>query len=295
MIKIYAVAPGYPFDITSLKLSFQVLNQRGYQVHLPEDTLCPKWFHSNSDKKRADFLVEAILSDTVDIIWAIRGGYGSNRTLMYLNQSLPKLKRAKKKIFLGLSDVTSLHLFFNQILRWKTWHAPVLEALGRPQFPKAQLKNLDMILRTNALDLKYPLKPLNSKAKELRQMSPAIMLGGNLTVFQSHLGTRWLGSLKNRALFFEDVGERGYRIDRALWQIRESMNFSDVKAVFFGEFTGGLEPDGKSSVKKALMRFASEVEVPVFSGIKSGHGGGYQSIPLGAPIAIANQKLVLNP
>jgi muramoyltetrapeptide carboxypeptidase len=292
---IYAVAPGYPFDLKILKSSIEVLQNRGYRVILPKNILRPEYFHSHSDIQRAQFLIDAFTSDSIDVVWAIRGGYGSNRTLGYLDKNLSKLKTCKPKLFLGLSDVTSLHLFLNQKLKWKTWHSPVLEAIGRADFSKREFKNLEHILNYNTLDLSYPLKPLNKPAKSLKRLSPTRLLGGNLTVFQSHIGTPYLGSLKNSALFFEDVGERGYRIDRMLWQLRESSNFKDIRAIFFGEFTGGLEPDGKSFITLALKRFAEEVSIPVFAGIKSGHGQGYRSLPLGAAIAVEGQKLVLNP
>lgn len=295
MKTIYAVAPGYPFDPKHLKSSIELLQSRGYRVILPKNILRPEYFHSHSDFQRAQFLIDAFTSDLIDIVWAIRGGYGSNRTLKYLDENLSKLKKCKPKIFLGLSDVTSLHLFLNQKLKWKTWHAPVLEAIGRADFPKNEFKNLEHILNHNTLDLRYSLRPLNTQAKSLKTLSPTRLLGGNLTVFQSHIGTPYLGSLKNSALFFEDVGERGYRIDRMLWQLRHSGYFKDIRAIFFGEFTGGLEPDGKSFITLALKRFAEEVSVPVFSGVKSGHGRGFRSLPLGAAIAVEGQKLVLNP
>lgn len=295
MRKIYAIAPGYPFHEASFLSSVKLMEQRGYRVQWDLDIQRPKYFHSNTDDKRSESLIYGLLSKDVDIVWAIRGGYGSNRLIPLLEARLKELKKVKPKIFLGLSDVTSLHLFLNQTLRWKTWHAPVFEALGRKEFPKEQLKHLDSILQTNQLSRSYRLFPLNSPAKSDSVIYCERLIGGNLTVFQSHIGTPLIGSLKGAALFFEDIGERGYRIDRALWQLRQARLMKDVKAVIFGEFTGGLEPDGNNLVNMALKRFASEVNKPVFWGIRSGHGRGYQSIPLGAAIKIQNQKLVLNP
>jgi muramoyltetrapeptide carboxypeptidase len=294
MKRIFAVAPGYPYDPNQLQNSIQVLEKMGYQMYLPKGTLKPSGFHSNTDQKRAEFLLEALLSDQFDIVWAIRGGYGSNRLLPMLAKYEKQLRQMKPKIFLGLSDVTSLHLFFNLRLGWKTWHSPVLEAVGREDFPKARLHDLNQILSTGHLKMSYPIKPLNKRARTLKSIRSAKLIGGNLTVFQSHLGTPLIKSLKHAVLFFEDVGERGYRIDRILWQLQESGLLKDVKGIIFGEFTGGLEPNGKSLISYALKRFADEVNLPVYSGVQSGHGRGYKSVPLGAEILIQEQKLVLN-
>jgi len=293
--RIYAVAPGYPYNPNQLSRAIHVLEKMGYHVYLPKGTLKPAGFHSNTDRKRAEYLLEALLSDHFDIVWAIRGGYGSNRLLPILAQFHKQLKKKKPKVFLGLSDVTSLHLFFNLHLGWKTWHAPVLEALGRDDFPKPRLQDLNQILLTDRLQTSYPIKPLNHRARDIKSIRSVKLIGGNLTVFQSHLGTPLIKSLKNTLLFFEDVGERGYRIDRILWHLRESGLLHEVKGIVFGEFTGGLEPDGRNLIPYALKRFAKEVRLPVYAGIQSGHGYGYRSLPLGAEILIQEQKLVLNP
>jgi muramoyltetrapeptide carboxypeptidase len=294
---IYAVAPGYPYQKSSLDLAIKKIQARGHGVYCPSGTLKPYRFYSNREEKRFQFLLEALTDPSYDVVWAIRGGYGSNRLLPYLNQYKKELKKIKPKIFLGLSDITSLHLFLNQVLGWKTWHAPVLESLGREEFPQSQWPILEQILKSNTVvGQSYSLKPLNQAARDHQFLRSCGIVGGNLTVFQSHLGTALLGSIKRGSLlFFEDVGERGYRIDRMLWQIKQTSLFPKVQGILFGEFTGGQESNGQSFISQVLKEFAQSVSCPVFSGIASGHGQGYRSLPFGSPVEIHKQRLILDP
>jgi muramoyltetrapeptide carboxypeptidase len=108
------------------------------------------------------------------------------------------------------------------------------------------------------------------------------MGGGNLTVTQSHLGTKFYREPKGQIIFFEDLGERGYRVDRILKQLEMAGYFRNVAAVVFGDFTGSLEPaQAPSKVPAVLERFASSMKFPVFSGMPIGHGENQRPLPLG--------------
>ena len=72
-------------------------------------------------------------------------------------------------------------------------------------------------------------------------------------------------------LFFEDITERGYKVDRWLQQIKQSVDLNHVQAIVFGDFTDCNEPSGKDLVTPTLKNFALNLNKPVFSGIKAGH------------------------
>jgi muramoyltetrapeptide carboxypeptidase len=94
------------------------------------------------------------------------------------------------------------------------------------------------------------------------------MHGGNLTVLASGFGTRWQLRPKGALLFLEDVGEKGYRVDRMLNQFRQAGVLEGVNAVIFGEFLG---PD-QAGIEVALARFAQSIAIPVFKTNQFGHG-----------------------
>ena len=188
------------------------------------------------------------------------------------------------KILLGLSDLTSLHLFFNLELGWPTVHGPVFESLARTDWSIKKISRFKQFLETRQFEQKYRIRPMNQVAQKLQRLVIPKLLGGNLTVLQSHLGTSLLNRMPSHGLFFEDTGERGYRIDRMLWQIRHTLWFHRTCCVLFGEFTNGLEPSGENFMLSALRRFAKDLEIlniPVFYGLPCGHGSGYGLLPLG--------------
>ncbi len=80
-------------------------------------------------------------------------------------------------------------------------------------------------------------------------------------------------------LFFEDIGERGYRVDRELMLLKQHGVLKKVKAMVFGDFIGGEEPNGGNRVWPVIERFAQEQKFPVFKGLKAGHGKNKMAIP----------------
>src|SRR5262249_21726067 len=140
----------------------------------------------------------------------------------------------------------------------------------------------------NSVEFK-DLQPRNSAAQKARSIRGTTM-GGNLTVIQSLIGTGFLPSLKGSILFFEDVDERGYRLDRMFVHLAQAGIFNGVKAIVLGQFTGGNEPMPKGSdspvknhVPWAIENLAESQKIPVFSGIPVGHGPLQWPLPLGAP------------
>jgi muramoyltetrapeptide carboxypeptidase len=73
-------------------------------------------------------------------------------------------------------------------------------------------------------------------------------------------------------LFLEDIGERGYRIDRILEQLRQAGVLRNLKAILFGTFLGGAEADRSNLGPAVLERFAKSLTIPVFAGMDAGHG-----------------------
>ncbi len=116
------------------------------------------------------------------------------------------------------------------------------------------------------------LIPLNDHAVQEKDIKGTIT-GGNLRIIQSSLGTSWELKAKGKILFIEDVGERGYSVDRMLEQmIQAKIIDKGLKAVIFGDFTESLEKDGKDLTGVAIKRFAAKVPYPVLRGLPAGHG-----------------------
>lgn len=214
-------------------------------------------------------LKHAIYSDS-KAIWCLRGGYGSMRLIPHLL----KLKPPKKpKLFVGFSDITSLHMFFNKHWNWPTIHGRTISQLSPANKNTVDRKFLTQMIYGERQERVFKnLKPLNDLAKKNGLVKGPIV-GGNLRIIQSSLGTAWELDAKGKILFIEDVAERGYSIDRMLEQmIQAKLIDRGLKAVVFGDFTEGAEKNGKNLSLIAMKRFAARVPYPVLKGLPCGHG-----------------------
>lgn len=234
------------------------------------------FFAADLDFQKKDIL-HAIESDS-KAIWCVRGGYGSMRLIPMLE----KLKAPHhSKVLLGFSDITSLHLFFNQKWNWPTLHSRNISAMREEDHLTPDRRATERLLFGTDSEISFKkLKPLNDHAREERTLKGKIV-GGNLRILQSSVGTSWELEARNKILFIEDIGERGYSVHRMLEQLRQAkIIHKNVKALAIGQFTEGEEKNGKDLTTEALKRFASELPYPVFSGLPCGHGSLNYPLPL---------------
>lgn len=272
-----AISPGYASPQKDIDGSRAFLLRWNLNPRIPKNLIKPHFLHSNEDEKRFQFLKEAMESRDSEAIWCLRGGYGSNRLI----PMLAKLKKPKTpKLVIGLSDVTSIHVFLNQVWKWPTLHAPILDRMGRGvSLPRHEKEFRDLLFgKTTEIEFKK-LKALNDVARETRQIKSKIV-GGNLTVLQSTMGTPWQINADRSLLFIEDIGERGYRLDRILEQFRQGGVLKKCDGIILGEFMGGEEPvTGKDNFKQLFKRWADDLEIPLYSGLESGHGKIQRPVP----------------
>ncbi len=293
------IAPGYPTKPEIIEAGKIILQERGYIPRVPADILSPQFFHSNSDEARFAQAKKALLAKDSKAIWCLRGGYGSNRLL----PELAKIKKPNRaKIFIGISDVTSLHLFLNQNWKWCTLHATLLDRLAENRIDAVLAQEIFDIINGKKHEMLFTgLKPLNARAEKTKKHQARIV-GGNLTTLQCSIGTPWALKTSGEFLFLEDLGERGYRIDRMLVHLKQAGRLKNCEGILLGHFTGGdepLSPEGTTSnrVHEALQRFADEnPNLPVWSGIESGHGELLRTLPFGTPATIVqkNGEISLN-
>lgn len=276
---IDVVAPGYPCTAEEIEGAVQFLKSWGLVPRLPKNLIGKHFLHSNTDELRFKHLKQAIEAPDSDIIWCLRGGYGSNRLLPRLAEMK---KPTKAKLLIGISDITSLHTFFHQEWGWRTLHGPLLDRLGKSLVPAKIEKELQQMLAGETKEIVFSkLKPLNKPAREIRALKGKVV-GGNLSVLQSGIGTPWQIDTKNAFLFIEDWGERGYRIDKMLEQMRQAGVFKKCRALLLGDFLGGEEPKtGKNNFSLVFRRWAEELDIPVLAGVEAGHGVIQRPLPLG--------------
>lgn len=238
---------------------------------LGEDLLC-----ANTDENRFEQLQEALFNTESSAVWCVRGGYGCTR----LMPELLKLKAPKtNKLFIGFSDITTLHLFLQQQWHWQTLHGPSANQVAHDRIDAASIQELKKLIFGELNQLIFSLVPLNTKhATPIK----APITGGTLTLIQTSLGTPWQIDTKNKILFLEEVNESAYRIDRMLQHLQHSGILQHVKAILLGDFIAPQESKDATLIQSVLARFANEQHIPVLHIPGIGHGKTNRSLPLGS-------------
>jgi muramoyltetrapeptide carboxypeptidase len=281
------VSPGSSSRTEDVQKCRELLESWGLRTRLPEETFGTHPFHSQEDSIRLRLLQKALVAKDSQAVWCLRGGYGANRLL----PELLKLKKVKsQKMFIGYSDITSLLVFLNQSWSWTVFHGPVLETLISQRLNPKQIEEARRIIFGKKINLQFKLKAMNAKAKTLPP-TEASLLGGNLVVLESSLGTPSAPKFQGKICVLEDIGERGYRIDRMLEHLQQAGALKGCRALIFGDFLSGHESDGKNFVTYALQRFAALNSIPCFSGLEMGHGKNNRMLPFGPKAILENRVL----
>jgi muramoyltetrapeptide carboxypeptidase len=263
------VAPASGSSLDKLDQGLAWLQELSLRPRYPEKLINTDLFFAAPIEEQWESFKSALYSEA-KVIWCLRGGYGSMRLIPLLEKLTPPIH---PKLLIGFSDITALHLFFNQKWNWPTLHGRTISQLS-PDGPKSDehLQLIDLLFG-NIQEVQFSnLIPLNQAARK-PQLIQSTVIGGNLRLLQSSLGTSWELKPQGKILFIEDVSERGYSVDRMLEQLfQANIIHQDLDALIIGDFTEGLEKNGDNLVPHALQRFAERVNYPVLMGMPCGHG-----------------------
>ncbi len=184
-----------------------------------------------SDAQRAKDINDAFADPGIDGVWCIRGGYGGHRILPLLDA---EMIRNNPKWFGGYSDVTALHTFFNQVCGFETYHCTMPSTEPNPDdFTLGWLKKTLFGELTGTLDA-----PEGNQPKTLVSgQAEGVLCGGNLSLLAASLGTPWEIDTSGKILFLEDIGEKTYRVDGMLTQLRNAGKFADCAGIILGAWT----------------------------------------------------------
>ena len=267
------IAPSSVPKKNQCEKAFKLLKSWGLKPRFK--AMAPVGFHSGSDLKRSFFLNKAFFNKDSKAVWMLRGGYGLQKLMpSFIKSYNPQLK----KIFIGYSDGTALHLYLNG-QKQKTLHAPVLGEMSSLD-PK-QVLFLKRVLF--GLEHQVTFKNLYySQKKSLKtnnKILKARILGGNLSLLSSSIGTKCCPSFKSCFLFIEDVNEAAYKIDRLLHHLFYSGALKGVKALLFG----ALKPLNQKAIRQVIKSFQQVCPLPMVFGLPCGHVLSHKVLPFGYP------------
>lgn len=286
---IGVVAPSGPLNKYSLNDIEKELNKLGYNVKF--GTSCYgsyKGYLSSEDKVRAKDIENMFLDKSVDVIMCLRGGYGTLRILDLIDYSIIK---NNPKPFIGFSDITALHIAFKQKADLNTYHG--LMASSTPEWDGFSYKSLLTTVNIeNGVELQNPNgEPLKVLVQGVAE---GTLVGGNLAVLVSTLGTEYEIDTKGKILFLEDVGEPIYKIDRMLSQLVLAGKIDDCNGIIFGDFCDcNKSNNGDFSLEELLLDRVGKYNKPTICNVKAGHCMPMVTLPLGTQCVMDAQNKIV--
>lgn len=261
---IGVVAPGSPVsDGRKLETAAAILTGAGYRVKLGTTTLPREGYLAGSDLERIIDLERLWLDESVAAIWCLRGGYGTMRLLSRLAYG----RLAKRpKILIGFSDITALELALWRKIKLVSFHGPVLTTLDTDFSRDYALQMLSGQPTGAGFDW-----PDRSRVMPLYPgRTQGVLLGGNLTILGSLLGTPYFPDLENGLLFIEEVHEAAYRVDRLLTQLRESGVLNGVAGILIGQSIP-VSSEAETDLIAVFRERLGDLKIPAVYGFPIGH------------------------
>ena len=264
---IAVVAPASSAKEERIQRGCETLERLDYRVKRFASKRHPEGYFSAPLAERRKHLQVALGGADVRAVLCSRGGYGSTEILNSL--ATARLKQAK--IFCAFSDLTSVHIFLWQKLRWVTFYGPLV-AGGFDAGPNA----------TGGFDpdtFMWAMTATNSGWTALlegetfsRGEAEGTLLGGCITLIETSIGTPWELDTRGSILLLEDRGVKPYQLDRMLMHLKQAGKFEGVRGIVLGEFPESEPPEGSSvTVADVCRRVLGPLRIPMVYGAPVGH------------------------
>lgn len=276
---------GAPFLKESLKITQESIEALGFKVKRGEYLLTRNGYFTATDKERAADLHRMFSDSEVQGILAVQGGWGCARLLKLLDYELI-LKNPK--VLIGYSDITALLNSIFAKTGLVTFHGPV-GVSGWNKFSTENLRKIvidgEKILYQNPKEKGDNLTQVNDRIITIHEgKAKGKLLGGNLTILSTLMGTPYLPDWKGNILFVEDINEDIYKVDRMLTHLGLAGVLGQISGFVFGKCTDCNPTDGlygSATFEDLMEQHIKPLGIPAFYGSMIGHISNKFTIPVG--------------
>lgn len=275
--KIAIAAPARMVKPEEMEYAIHWLEERGFVPIYDEKLFAGHYIFAGDDDLRAAVLQEYLDDKNVDAIWLARGGYGSIRIIDKLD--FTQFLQHPKWI-IGFSDTTVFHGKLNR-LGCPSLHASMPYCFEKKTIEAKQ--SLFDALMGKPLHYEFPAHPLNW----IEQMEGEIV-GGNLSVLYSMIGSNTFPDLDGKILFIEDVDEYIYHIDRMMRALKRAGKLEHLKGLVIGGLTqihDNMDAFGQS-VEEVIAEVVSEYGYPICFNFPAGHFDDNRAIVFGQKVSV---------
>lgn len=260
------------FAAADAKPAIELLESWGLQVQLGNTIGLDNFQLGGTDAERATDFQSMLDDENIKAIWVARGGYGTVRIIDLLDFS--KFKENPKWI-IGFSDVTVLHSQAN-VERVASLHS--IMPFTVPKAPENVKETLRKALFGEAIEYVIPTKKIDIKGKTSGEL-----VGGNLSILYSLLGSKSSLDTNKKILFIEDLDEYLYHIDRMMQNLKRNGYFENLNGLIVGSMTDMHDneiPFGQNAVQ-IITEIAKNYNIPVCFDFPAGHQTDNRTLKLG--------------
>ncbi len=285
--RVAVLGPSGLVDPARLESGLAYLRGKGHDAVPAASLLARHGYFAGDDDARAADLNDFIAAGEPRAALFARGGYGLTRILDRLD--LQALRR-RPRLLVGYSDVTALFMALQKRRPYPVLYGPMVSELGDPAaFDEESFWSAlyglpaSRELRFGAADVVRPGK------------GAGMVIGGCLSVLVTLLGTRHDPDYRGAILFWEEIREEPYRIDRMLTQLRAAGKLKGLRGMMVGSLTACEPAPGKPSltVRQAVEEVTAGTRFPIVFNVRAGHMPDKRTLLLGAPATLDTARGVL--
>lgn len=276
---VWLVSPAKFIDEKFIIYAKNLLESWGLVVKIGRNSLLKNTLYAGSDFERLSDFQAAIDDVNAKAIFCARGGYGAIRIINKLNwdsfNDFPKW-------IVGFSDITIFHSYLNNCLNFSSLHASM-----PLNFEDNSTESLQR-LKANLFGELLPYDFFDTNSLNVNGVGKGVLVGGNLSVYYSLMGTFMQNKFANTILFIEDLTEMKYHIDRMLYSIEYSKHYKALKGIVVGSFTDIV--DGaipfELSVEEIILHHFTSLNIPILFDFPSGHIVNNNPLILGSEVTL---------
>ena len=262
---ILLISPAKAIDQMYLDLAIDLFTHWGLKVEVGKHAAAKAHYFAGTDEQRTEDLQWALDHPTAKAIVCSRGGYGSVRIVDQVNYST---FLQYPKWFVGFSDVTVFHNKMHQAFELPSIHALAPLYLDRLDSLSEAVTSLKKALFGEQIMVEVDGYDCNREGQ-----STGVLVGGNLALIASLLGTDLDISTDGKILFLEEVSEYAYRFDRMLWSLKKAGKLNNLRGLVIGGLTDMKQSEETfgCSVEELVRDLVNEYDYPVMFKYPAGH------------------------
>lgn len=275
------ISPAGAENPDKIKESINYIESLGFNIKEGKHIYKRLGYLAGSDNDRAEDLMNMFRDNDVDMILCVRGGYGTMRILPSIDFDVIQ---KNPKIFAGFSDITTFLNIIAQKCGLITFHSPMcnsnlLDKYTLESFLSTFMNGYKSYIIKNPNSI--PTRCFSSKASVSGEL-----VGGNLSLLCSTIGTPFEVDTKGKIIFIEEVGEEPYKIDRLLTQLLLCGKLDECSGIILGQFTNCELPHYERSLtlNEVITDRILSLNKPTITNIQSGHSYPKLTLPIGAKI-----------